>query len=70
VARPKVNFWIFYSADKHRGVKVSRKHVRIKRERRSEKGSEGMKEPVKTNRLPLSLTRGLAIDTEGNSIQK
>jgi hypothetical protein len=25
VARPKVNFRIFYSADKHRGVKVKKK---------------------------------------------
>jgi hypothetical protein len=70
VTRPKVNFQIFYSADKHRGVKVSRKQVRIKRERRSEKGSEGTQDPVKMNRLPLSSTRGLATDIKGNSIQK
>jgi hypothetical protein len=38
---------------------VSRKQVRIKRERRSEKGLEGTQDPVKTNRLPLLRLGGL-----------
>jgi hypothetical protein len=37
VSRPKVNFWIFYSADKHRGVKMSKKRCEAKRVQRVRK---------------------------------
>jgi hypothetical protein len=66
VARPKVNFRIFYSADKHRGVKVKKK----KRAGAKQKGIRGYARSWQTNRVPLFSTRGLATEIEGNSIQK
>jgi hypothetical protein len=67
VARPKVNFRNFYSVKSTKELQYQ-ENMYV-RERRSKEGSEGTQDPVITNRLPSSSTRGLATNAEGKSIQ-
>jgi hypothetical protein len=68
VARPRVNFWIFYSANSTEEL-AYQKNDAYKKKRR-EKGAEDKKTSVKTHKFTPSSTRGLATNTGEKSTQK